>query len=507
MNKLFIEYKDYYQLNELTTLFNNKDSLIIFDTNIFLDLYSYPLDTRNSILDSIDKIVGNLWSPHNIFLEYHKNRREVIYKSKKILDEIKNTLGSFSSDNILKINAIATYQSKYGKFHSELTDSIQEIVDKYKPLYAELQQKLAADIEPIKEKLNIYKKQDTVSLTGEDPVLNFLLQKYTDDKIGQPYSFEQLQDLYTKADERIAKKIPPAFKDSNKTEIFSYRGVEYESKYGDFLIFRQIIDYCSSNKITTVFFISNDVKRDWREQVPHENDKYYGARKELKAEAYLEANIENFILLDLKEYFKVSGVTLPKDMIEDIEALKRLHKEQSRNAKIEIIREELREYENKPLEILDDLISKSKNKNLYLRELKQNNPKLFEELMNFRESRQRLTIENLNRILRLEVNNNLTNEPKHQRLSENMQEEMIRASRVHHIPEDIQEEMIRASRVHHIPEDIQEEMIRASRVHHIPEDIQEEMIRASRVHRIPEDRLEEMMKATRIHRFSKDKDK
>ncbi|MDO7476634.1 PIN-like domain-containing protein, partial [Acinetobacter baumannii] len=119
MNKLFIEYKDYYQLNELTTLFNNKDSLIIFDTNIFLDLYSYPLDTRNSILDSIDKIVGNLWSPHNIFLEYHKNRREVIYKSKKILDEIKNTLGSFSSDNILKINAIATYQSKYGKFHSE----------------------------------------------------------------------------------------------------------------------------------------------------------------------------------------------------------------------------------------------------------------------------------------------------------------------------------------------------------------------------------------------------
>jgi len=388
VNKFFLEYKDYYHLDELKNIFNDSKSLIIFDTNIFLDLYSYPVGTRQSIMNSIDQLQGILWSPHHVFLEYHKNRREVIHKSKKNLDEIQNTLGSFASGNCLNISSISTYKSKYGKFHSELTDSIQKIIDKYTPLYAELQKQLTNDIEPIRSKINTYKKQDTVSLTGDDPVLNFLTSKYSDDNIGEPYSAERLAELFVECDARILKKIPPAFKDNSKSGKFTYRGVEYDSKYGDFIIYKQILDYCSAKKIANVFFISNDVKRDWREPVPHENDKYYGARRELKAEAYLEANIENLILLDLNEYFKVLGIDLSPDVVQDIEALKRFNNEKKklinhkRTQELKESLEILDKLKDGPIDILNDFIKSSKNQH-YIPLIQRHYPELFNKLKQY----------------------------------------------------------------------------------------------------------------------------
>ncbi|PKF34270.1 PIN-like domain-containing protein, partial [Acinetobacter proteolyticus] len=388
MNKFFLEYKDYYSLDELRLFLNDESSLIVFDTNIFLDLYSYPLDTRNSIIQSIEKLKCILWSPHHIFLEYHKNRREVICRSKKILDEIQNTLGSFTSGNVLNTSSIGTYKSSYGKFHSELTNSIQEIIDKYTPLYEELSKKLTADVESIRNKVNYYKQQDTVSLTGDDPVLNFLLKKYSDSDIGVPYSSERLSEIFKECDARFAKKIPPAFKDSGKSEKFLYRGVEYDSKYGDFIIYRQILDYCLANDIKNVFFVSNDVKRDWREPVPNQKNKYYGARKELKAEAYLDAKVENLILLDLKEYFTILDIPLSKNVVDDIEALKRFHNDKNKkliDQRIRKTNEELERLKKLPIEDAYEEINSSDKLGSYLRELKKSYPDFYQQLLDYRQ--------------------------------------------------------------------------------------------------------------------------
>ena len=489
MNKFFIEYKDYYHVDELKSIFNDEKSLIVFDTNIFLDLYSYPLDTRNSIIESIQKVKGILWSPHHVFLEYHKNRREVIYKSKKILDEIQNTLGSFATGNSLNISSISTYKSNYGKFHSELTDSIQAIVDKYTPLYLELQKKLTEDIEPIRTQLNNYKKQDTVSLTGDDPVLNFLASRYSDEDIGQPYESERLIALFKECDERIANKIPPAFKDSSKSEMFTYRGVKYDSKYGDFIIYKQILDYCLEKKITNVFFISNDVKRDWREPVPHENNKYYGARKELRAEAYITANIENLILLDLKEYFNVLGITLSKNIVEDIEALKRFHNEKKKKLeaqKIQSIREKLEILRHEPIEILDKEIWGSKNAHRYLKELQKIDPELFSKLVEYHNSKTFNRIR-YNKFYAEGMKDGRLVAERTNHIPESMREAMLAAERMNHVPEGMREAMLAAERMNHIPEGMREAMLAAERMKHIPEGMREAMLAAERMNHIPEE--------------------
>ena len=505
MNKLFLEYKDYYDLDELKVFFNEEKSLIVFDTNIFLDLYSYPLDTRNSIIDSINKVKGILWSPHHIFLEYHKNRREVIYKSKKILEEIQNTLGSFASGNSLNISSISTYKSNYGKFHSELTDSIQAIVDKYTPLYLELQKKLIEDIEPIRSQLNAYKKQDTVSLTGDDPVLKFLISKYGDNDIGQPYNAERLAELFIECDERIINKIPPAFKDSSKSEKFTYRGVEYESKYGDFIIYKQILEYCSENNITNVFFISNDVKRDWREPVPHENNKYYGARKELRAEAYLKANIENLILLDLKEYFNVLGVPLSKNIVEDIDALKRFHNERNKKLhaqKMQEIRARLEILIDEPIEILDQTINQSKNSSLYMKELHKTHPELYNKLLKYKESSlDKKNIYNSKIVFKTRPD---TGSSIHaNQYSEEMIETMLAATRVNQFPEGVREAMLAATHANQYSEEMRETMLAATHANQYPEEMREAMLAATRVNQLPEGVREAMLAATRITQVPK----
>jgi len=466
LNNFFLEYKDYYHLEELKTLFNDEKTLIVFDTNIFLDLYSYPLETRNSILQSIEKVTGILWSPHHVFLEYHKNRREVIYRSKKILDEIQNTLGSFAAGNVLNISAISTYKASYGKFHSELTDSIQAIVDKYTPLYLELQKKLTEDIEPIRSQLNAYKKQDTVSLTGDDPVFNFLATKYSDDAIGQPYKSERLAELFKECEERTANKIPPAFKDSSKSEVFTYRGVKYDSKYGDFIIYKQILDYCLEKKISNVFFISNDVKRDWREPVPNEKNKYYGARKELRAEAYMTANIENLILLDLKQYFNVLGITLSKSIVEDIEAVKRLHNEKKKkleDQRIQLLKEEIETLKKQPIELIDEEIYKSSNPRWYLKELQKNEPTLFFKLMEYRRSKR--------------VN----------QVPESMRAAMLSAEQANQVPESLRAAMLSAEQANQIPESLRAAMLAAERANQIPESLRAAMLVAERANQVPEE--------------------
>ncbi|UWZ63660.1 PIN-like domain-containing protein (plasmid) [Acinetobacter baumannii] len=458
---------------------------------MFLDLYSYPLDTRNSIIESIQKVKGILWSPHHVFLEYHKNRREVIYKSKKILDEIQNTLGSFASGNSLNVSSISTYKSNYGKFHSELTDSIQAIVDKYTPLYLELQKKLIDDIEPIRNQLNDYKKQDTVSLTGDDPVLNFLANRYGDGDIGQPYQSERLVELFKECDERIINKIPPAFKDSSKSEIFTYRGVKYDSKYGDFIIYKQILDYCLEKKITNVFFISNDVKRDWREPVPHENNKYYGARKELRAEAYTTANIENLILLDLKEYFNVLGITLSKNIVEDIEALKRFHNEKKKKLdaqRAQSIREKLETLKNEPIEILDREIRKSKDAYRYMKELQKSDPDLFNKLAEYQNSR----------LFNSMRHSKFTNEYVHQ-VPEGMREAMLAAERMNQVPEGMREAMLAAERMNQVPEGVREAMLAAKHMNQVPEGMREAMLAAERMNQVPEGMREAMLAAKHMN--------
>lgn len=55
-----------------------KEGCFVFDTNILLNLYRYGETSRNEWLAVIADIQDRLWTPHQVALEYQRNRRSTI---------------------------------------------------------------------------------------------------------------------------------------------------------------------------------------------------------------------------------------------------------------------------------------------------------------------------------------------------------------------------------------------------------------------------------------------
>jgi hypothetical protein len=62
-----------------------------------------------------------------------------------------------------------------------------------------------------------------------------------------------LKELYKEGDKRYETKIPPGFADSKKA---------HPEKYGDFIIWKQILEF-AKNEEKSVIFVTNDEKEDW----------------------------------------------------------------------------------------------------------------------------------------------------------------------------------------------------------------------------------------------------
>lgn len=102
--------------------------------------------------------------------------------------------------------------------------------------------------------------------------------------------------MITNAEERYQNQIPPGYhdvkKDKNpKESTFNHNGLIYERKYGDLIIWRQIIDHLRENQIKNVLFITSDKKDDWWWTV---NGRTIGPRPELISEIMQQAGVDLF---------------------------------------------------------------------------------------------------------------------------------------------------------------------------------------------------------------------
>lgn len=72
-------------------------------------------------------------------------------------------------------------------------------------------------------------------------------------RVGKSFTEKELADIHREADDRFAKSIPPGYRDVKK---------EGDNKYGDFVIWREIIRHGRENE-RPVLFITDDLKEDW----------------------------------------------------------------------------------------------------------------------------------------------------------------------------------------------------------------------------------------------------
>ena len=285
-----------------------------------LNLYSYQEPTRKAIYSSLDQVVNRIWSPHQVMLEFHRRRPEITYQSRKAFDTINKHFDSFVKKNSFDNSELLLIDNKYGKIYPELREMVNTLSKSAESMINEVIKKLEQDIKPLNKKVEELKTQ-TVSLTGMDKIHTKLKKIYTDEKVGKPFTQEVLNELYNEGETRYAEDIPPGYKDANKPEEYLHRGILYKSKFGDLILYKQILSHCLEHDFKNVVFISEDNKEDWRENVPHENNKYYGIRREIREEAFKEANILNFLMFNTEEFIKHSKVKLDINLVADLNAV------------------------------------------------------------------------------------------------------------------------------------------------------------------------------------------
>lgn len=272
-----------------------ENGIILFDTNVLLNLYRYSDSTRNTILDLINKFSEQIYLPHQAGLEYNKNRYEVIAEQDKayreFLDKITQIQKDLQSNNkppFLSTKIDENLNSVFEDVSAEVKESIKKYCDYLK----------------------------------DDPIYNRISELF-ENRITEPFPIEKLDSIYKEGEERYKLKIPPGFEDE-KTK-------EGNRKFGDLILWKQIIEKAKElNK--DVILITDERKIDWWWKI--KDGRNMGPRQELVEEIKKFANVDFHMYSS--ERFLSYGQSFLKEQInqqalQEIQAMKKAEMEEIKN--------------------------------------------------------------------------------------------------------------------------------------------------------------------------------
>lgn len=235
--------------------------IVVFDTNVFLNLYRISPDYADFLLLCMETIQENIVVPKTIQIEFIKHN-EALFKKRKM------TIESFIDEQISLVrgqkerikNQFSILQKR--RF-PEIDNLIKDIGEKY---------------DTIAKMMGNY-FEDSKDLTvicdtwASNRPLDFIKQLELN---GQVLSAPDYTTVYYICDEgqnRYKKSIPPGYKDEKDKD-----GLR---KYCDLIWWKEVLNYANSNK-KNVILVTDDIKEDWWKK----EDEDFIFREELLNEFY-----------------------------------------------------------------------------------------------------------------------------------------------------------------------------------------------------------------------------
>lgn len=245
------------------------NATFVFDANIFLNLYRYSNETKNQVIDCLEKISGRVWIPYQTGKEFFANRVKTILAQEKVYTDLEKSLSM--KDKIYSIEAIR---------HTTLDEQKEKMIDIIKKCEKEIRNVLEED------------KSNYQSLIYDDPNLNKILKVF-ENKVGEEPSKEEYEKYIKIIDERYKKEIPPGYKDITKGG---------DEKYGDAINWLEIIKFAKKED-KNIIYVTDDQKEDW---VEIRGGKKIGPRKELLDEFFKETNGNIIGIYNTENFLKYS---------------------------------------------------------------------------------------------------------------------------------------------------------------------------------------------------------
>lgn len=270
MKKLFAEY---YALPEdrINEIWAN--SLIVFDTNVLLNLYRYNEDARKEFIKVIEFYKERLWIPYQVGLEFHRCREDILRKNAAAYQE----LGEEISKGLLKV--IDTLNSQ--------RDCARHPYINMKDIRSKVERCATSIAKSLKKQ-----EENHPDHFERDEILDAITQLF-DGRVGLDFSEEELATIYQEGEHRFANKVPPGYCDEKHKKDKPKRHL-----YGDLIVWKQTISHSAEQK-KDIIFITDDHKTDWWDKVEGK----YTPRKELIKE-FAESTGQCVLIYDSSRFLE-----------------------------------------------------------------------------------------------------------------------------------------------------------------------------------------------------------
>ncbi|NMG50879.1 hypothetical protein GO613_22560 [Azoarcus communis] len=282
-----------------------QEGLIVLDTNVLLNLYRLPTTARDELINVLELLKDRLWIPHQVALEFQRRRLTVIASERKATEEALTATSDLVADIKKRVDALQIDKRGLG-IESQ-------------PLLTELETANNQLLEAIKTTHNAQ-----LDISASDPVrerLDLLLNN----RVGTgPTSQADLDNLVVNGEDRYKEKIPPGFADADKDKnpneaSFIFDHIKYQRKYGDLILWRQLIQHVKDTNTKSVLLVTADRKEDWwwREQ-----GKTIGPHPELVREIQREGAVELFWMYSSVQFVehanKYSSASVSNESVAEI---------------------------------------------------------------------------------------------------------------------------------------------------------------------------------------------
>jgi hypothetical protein len=251
-----------------------REGVFVFDTNVLLNMYSYPDSVREVFFSVLRRIQSRIWIPFHVGVEFHRNRFSRLMQSNKPVQNFLSKIKKISSELNEDVARIELEKRNIGSYDVEgglesihnaclsLSSAVEQACEHLPPISLN---------DPIAEKLSSL-------LSG---------------KVGHsPKDQEEINKLQEEADKRFSKMIPPGYCDKDKVgEEFRFQGIDYQNRYGDLIVWRQFLNHLQGEDVKNAIFVTGDRKEDWWWKV---DGKTLGPHPELFEEAISVGKLERF---------------------------------------------------------------------------------------------------------------------------------------------------------------------------------------------------------------------
>ena len=266
---------------KIDDLINQGDTYIVFDTNVLLAAYQW----RNATKEQIEKIINKFYNENKlkysmqVIKEFSKNR---VFLIRERINDVANEMDMLTNVTPLeKLIPILNGKEIYMK-----TQEIQKDYIRYINLY--------------RDQLKII-KDELKKLVSDDSFFN-LIYNTAQGNIIKNYTNDELEELKIEGRRRFENKIPPGFKDKNKTN---------GNEYGDYILWKELMSLKSN-----VIFVSNDEKADWC--LKSDDGEILTTNLELLKEFFEETGGKNFIHIPIIKLAQLLNQNINQDVLADL---------------------------------------------------------------------------------------------------------------------------------------------------------------------------------------------